>query len=99
MGDLFDLSDEYERMLRMGVDLSGEDPAYFMRGRVNDLIRALPAGCQPARILDFGCGTGESSAYWAEKYPSAVVVGVDTSEAAIDLARRRHGSSIFKPTL
>ena len=41
--DLFDLSDEYEAMLRMGVDLSGEDPAYFLRGRVADMMRALPA--------------------------------------------------------
>jgi len=91
--DLFDLSDEYEAMLRMGVDLSGEDPAYFLRGRVADLMRALPAGWKPARILDFGCGTGESSAYLAGKYAGAVVVGVDTSESAIARARQRHGSA------
>jgi SAM-dependent methyltransferase len=93
MADLFDLSDEYEAMLRMGVDLSGEDPAYFLRGRVADLMRALPAGWIPARILDFGCGTGESSAYLAEKYPRTVVVGVDTSARAIERARGRHGSA------
>ena len=91
--DLFDLSDEYEAMLRMGVDLSGEDPAYFLRGRVADMMRALPASWTPARILDFGCGTGESSAYLAEKYAGAVVVGVDTSESAVERARRRHGSA------
>jgi trans-aconitate methyltransferase len=96
MADLFDLSDEYEAMLRMGVDLSGEDPAYFLRGRVADLMRALPTGWLPARILDFGCGTGESSAYLAEKYPGAVVVGVDTSGSAIERARGRHGSARVK---
>lgn len=90
--DLFDLSDEYEAMLRKGVDLSGEDPDYFMRGRVADLKRALPAGWAPARILDFGCGTGGSSAHLAERYARATVLGVDTSENAVDLARRRHGS-------
>jgi SAM-dependent methyltransferase len=91
--DLFDLSDQYDAMLRMGVDLAGENPAYFLRGRVADLMRALPAGWAPARILDFGCGTGESSAYLAEKYERAVVVGVDTSESAVERARRRHGSA------
>jgi hypothetical protein len=32
-GDLFDLSDEYEAMLRMGVDLSGQDLAQFIPGQ------------------------------------------------------------------
>jgi SAM-dependent methyltransferase len=90
--ELFDLSDEYEAMLRMGVDLSGEDPGYFLRGRIADLARALPKGWTPGRILDFGCGTGESSTYLAERYLGAVVVGVDTSDSAIELARGRHGS-------
>ncbi|HEY6990106.1 MAG TPA: class I SAM-dependent methyltransferase [Bryobacteraceae bacterium] len=97
--ELFDLSDEYEAMLRMGVDLSGEDPAYFLRGRVADLARALPKDWAPKRILDFGCGTGESSAHLAERYPKAVIFGIDTSDNAIALARHRHGSErvLFGP--
>jgi SAM-dependent methyltransferase len=90
--DLFELSEEYEAMLRMGVGLSGEDPAFFLRGRVADLGRALPKGWAPKRILDFGCGTGESSSYLAKQYSGATVVGVDTSENAIERARRKHGS-------
>ena len=90
--ELFDLSEQYEEMLRMGVSLSGEDPAYFMRGRIDDLAARLPAGWKPKRILDFGCGTGESSAYLGEKFASAHVVGVDTSAAAVALAEKRHGS-------
>jgi SAM-dependent methyltransferase len=88
--DLFDLSEQYEEMLRLGVGLSGEDPAYFMRARIADLARCLPAGFKPSRILDFGCGTGESSAHLAETFPGASVVGVDTAAPAIDLAARRH---------
>jgi SAM-dependent methyltransferase len=91
--ELFDLSEQYEEMLRMGVSLSGEDPAYFMRGRIDDLAERLPAGWKPNRILDFGCGTGESSAYLADKFPEASVMGVDTSASAVDLARKRHGAA------
>ena len=89
--DLFDLSEEYEAMLRKGVDLSGEAPEYFLRGRVADLRRALRKDWAPKRILDFGCGTGESSAHLAEQFPVARVVGVDTSDNAIERARRKHG--------
>ena len=93
---LFDLSEQYEEMLRMGVSLSGEDPAYFMRERIRDLRKNLPSGWSPARILDFGCGTGESAAYLQETFPGAAVLGIDTAENAIQLAERRHGSSSIR---
>ena len=90
---LFDLSEQYEEMLRMGVSLSGEDPAYFMKARVADLKRNLPAGSKPARILDFGCGTGETAAHLAATFPGSTVVGVDTAGNALELAEQRHGTS------
>jgi SAM-dependent methyltransferase len=89
---LFDLSEQYEEMLRMGVSLSGEDPAYFMKARVADLQRNLPAGWKPSRILDFGCGTGESAAHLAATFPGSTVIGVDTAESALQLAEQRHGA-------
>jgi SAM-dependent methyltransferase len=91
--NLFDLSEQYEEMLRMGVGLSGEDPAYFMRARIADLARCLPTGSKPSRILDFGCGTGESSACLAQTFPGATVVGVDTAAPAIELAASRHNAA------
>lgn len=93
---LFDLSTQYEEMLRMGVDLTGEDPVFFMRRRVAALRASLPAGCSPQRILDFGCGTGESSAYLAEVFPRSAVVGVDTSENAVRHAEQHYGSALVQ---
>lgn len=93
---LFDLSEQYDEMLRKGVGLSGEDPAFFLYGRVDDLRKNLPAGFKPARILDFGCGTGESSAYLAKVFPGSTVLGVDTAVPAIELADRRHGNSSIR---
>ncbi|MGA2715458.1 MAG: class I SAM-dependent methyltransferase [Bryobacteraceae bacterium] len=89
---LFDLSEQYEEMLRMGVSLSGEDPSYFMGARVDDLRRNLPRAWNPSRILDFGCGTGETAAHLAKTFPGSTVVGVDTSENALELAKQRHGT-------
>jgi SAM-dependent methyltransferase len=90
---LFNLSEHYDEMLRKGVSLSGEDPAFFLYGRVDDLRKNLPSGFQPARILDFGCGTGESSACLGEVFPGSNVLGIDTAVPAIELAQRRHGNT------
>ncbi len=88
----FDLSDQYAEMLRRGISLSGEDQQYFIAGRIRDLQSRLPRNWKPARILDFGCGFGDSAQYLSEIFPSAEVVGVDTAAGAIARARTTFGS-------
>lgn len=43
----------------------------------------------PAQVVDLGCGTGDLTLALAERWPSAQVVGVDSSEEMIAEARRR----------
>ena len=88
---LFDRSAEYGAMLERGLRLSGEGRDFFMEGRVRALCAEL--ALPPRRILDFGCGTGETAAYLARVFPQAEVQGVDTAENAIALAARTHGSA------
>jgi SAM-dependent methyltransferase len=90
--NLFDLSQQYDAMLQKGLSLSGEDKTYFMKGRIRDLLGRLPCGYRPQRILDFGCGIGDAARYLADLFPHARVLGIDTSDQALDLARQRHGS-------
>ncbi|HXT51169.1 MAG TPA: class I SAM-dependent methyltransferase, partial [Thermoanaerobaculia bacterium] len=59
--DLFARGDEYDAMLATGIRLSGEEKPFFIDGRLTSLFRALPAGWRPRRILDFGCGTGDTA--------------------------------------
>jgi SAM-dependent methyltransferase len=89
---LFDRSAEYDEMLNRGLRLSGEDKTYFLAGRVADLLKQLPRTERIARILDFGCGIGDSSAYLAEVFPDSEVVGTDTAEGALEHARRANTS-------
>jgi 2-polyprenyl-3-methyl-5-hydroxy-6-metoxy-1,4-benzoquinol methylase len=46
-------------------------------------------GTEGRLILDAGCGTGYKSLILAEANPGAKIVGIDISEASIDLARQR----------
>lgn len=90
--ELFDRSDEYDAMLDRGLRLTGEDKGYFIRGRL-DLVRSLlPDEAPPRRILDFGCGTGDTTAALAAGFPGARVTGVDTAKRALEHADRLHGS-------
>ncbi len=90
--DLFDLSEQYVEMLSRGIRLSGEDHRFFIRGRLRDLVRCLPAENPPRRVLDFGCGLGETSAALSELFPTAEVLGVDTAAAAVEHARAHYAS-------
>jgi SAM-dependent methyltransferase len=89
---LFDLSKEYDYMLNRGIRYSGEDKFYFIRGRVNDLAQQLPSDFQPVRVLDWGCGIGDTTHYLSEVFPEACITGTDLSEEAIAYARDKYGS-------
>ena len=89
---LFDLAGEYDDMVDRGLRLSGEDRHYFVRGRIEELRRQLGPTGQPRRILDFGCGIGDTSRALASCFGNAEVLGVDTAERALQHATRTHGS-------
>ena len=92
MSDLFDLSEQYAEMLQRGIRLSGENQDFFIAGRLHHLTRALPPACRPRRVLDFGCGTGNTTPFLTEAFPEARVVGVDTAENALAWGAARYGS-------
>jgi trans-aconitate 2-methyltransferase len=52
-----------------------------------DLVAALALE-SPRRIVDLGCGPGNSAAVLAARWPSSEIIGVDSSEAMIAAARR-----------
>jgi trans-aconitate 2-methyltransferase len=41
----------------------------------------------PAQIIDLGCGPGNNTAVWAERWPAASIVGLDSSPDMIASAR------------
>lgn len=53
-----------------------------------DLIGSLPSLDRP-RCLDIACGTGDLCELLAAKYPQAEIVGLDLTEAMLNIARTR----------
>jgi SAM-dependent methyltransferase len=95
--ELFDRAEEYDAMLARGLRLSGEEKTYFRDGRLRSLFASLPSGFRPRRILDFGCGIGDTAGALATLTGGAEVVGVDTSGRALARARETHPGMRFAP--
>ena len=51
-----------------------------------DLAQAV-AVSDPRRVVDLGCGPGNSTAVCRQRWPKASIVGIDRSEAMIEKAR------------
>jgi SAM-dependent methyltransferase len=88
---LFDKSQEYDALLNQGLRLTGETKHYFAAERIRDLREQL-ASFEPRRILDFGCGIGDTALQLAAAFPDSQVLGVDSAVAAIDHARERYAN-------
>ncbi|MDH3754989.1 MAG: methyltransferase domain-containing protein [Acidimicrobiia bacterium] len=68
------------------------DPAQYRRyegHRLRPAIELLQRVVidDPTRVVDLGCGTGNSTALLADRWPTARVVGVDNSTSMLDAAR------------
>lgn len=60
----------------------------FLFGR-RRLLEAVAAGGRPRGVLEVGCGTGANLAWMAGAWPSLRLAGIDTSEAMLEVARRK----------
>lgn len=52
-----------------------------------ELLARVPVAA-PARVVDLGCGPGNSTSLLAERWPAAEIIGVDNSEEMLARARQ-----------
>jgi SAM-dependent methyltransferase len=84
-------ADEYLATHKANLAITGEDPEYFARYKIEELAnryrtRRLPP---PRRILDFGCGIGGSLPHLKAAFPQAELTALDVSERSLAIARSR----------
>ena len=90
MQKLFDLPEEYDTMLEKGISATGNDKKFFIKGRLDHILNQSAKLDSVRTILDFGCGTGETSNELAKLFPKADVLGSDLSENAIRYASQKY---------
>jgi len=83
--------DDWDRHWVEYAAANAQNPAQEYRKR---LVLSLLG--RPERVLDIGCGSGELTAEIRNRFPGAEVLGLDTSEAAIELARGKVPAATFE---
>lgn len=84
-------ADEYLAAHTENLKISGEAPDYFARYKIEELHRRWTAARrpEPAAVLDFGTGIGNSLPHLREAFPKARLVGLDVSERSLAVAAQR----------
>jgi SAM-dependent methyltransferase len=84
-------ADEYTATHAANIRMSGEDPEYFARYKIEEVRRRWDATgrAEPTAILDFGTGIGNSLPHLARMFPTAKVTGLDISAKSLAVAERR----------
>lgn len=92
-------ADRYTDMHRASIQASGEEPSYFSRYKAQYMASRLGAkrAAQPMKVLDFGCGIGNSIPHLLDAFPRSQLFGVDPSGESVQLAERAHSDkALFK---
>lgn len=68
---------------------------WWWEGR-RELVGQIIGRNKKLRILDIGCGTGETLTYLKKKFPKTILYGIDTSNRAIKYSQSRGHKKVIK---
>jgi len=85
----FDNFDEHAEGYRKthdnAIKLSGANSHYFSEYKIKEILKHENPE-KKYRILDFGCGDGNSSYFIHKHFPNSEIIGIDVSSQSIDIA-------------
>ena len=84
-------ADEYLASHKVNLRVTGEDPAYFARYKIEEVRRQWDrrGRPEPDAVLDFGSGIGASLPHLAGAFPGASLTAFDVSEKSLAISRQR----------
>jgi len=83
-------AEEYYKLHKANTRLTGEEPEYFAEYKINDLARHVKSSrLNPRRLLDFGCGVGNSVPYIKKFFPESNLICLDVSQKSLDICEER----------
>jgi SAM-dependent methyltransferase len=87
----------YDDSINQALRLTGEKRDYFARKRIEWLARCVaPKTLRRPVVMDFGCGTGSAAALLLDTLDASSYVGVDTSAAYLDVARKNQPGRFYE---
>lgn len=94
--DNFDkYADNYRNIHTKNIkQLSGKDSNFFTEYKIKE-ISHLFKNKKRIRILDVGCGDGNSAKYFLEYFKNIEYIGIDISSDSIKVARNNNNNSKF----
>lgn len=78
---------DYRKIHNESIASSGADSDYFSEQKIEE-VRRLES-VDKIRVLDLGCGDGNSAVHFRKHFPDITYTGVDTSQKSIEVARSR----------
>jgi SAM-dependent methyltransferase len=85
--------DDWDRHWLDYSDAAEHNPAQAYRRRI--VFDLLSLGRQPAQVLDVGSGQGDLALELLRRHPRAELLGLEVSEAGIEIARRKAPQANF----
>lgn len=93
--DNFDeFAKDYRQIHNENIKLSGADSDYFSEYKVIEIKNREKAN-RVDRVLDLGCGDGNSCRFFRNHLPNAALYGIDVSEDSVEQARKREIPNAF----
>lgn len=85
--DNFDqFAESYREIHDVSIKYTGTNSEYFSEYKILELLKFEKSDA-PLKVLDFGCGDGNSSKYIRKHFPNTRIVGVDISKKSIDQSK------------
>lgn len=95
--DFDQFANDYRSIHNKNIRMTGADSDYFSEYKVNEVKQRVGSATTVDRILDLGCGDGNSARFFRAYFPEARVYGIDVSAKSIDVAKKRRlGNCTFQ---